>query len=273
MKQHKDFAVFIPVRFVDAFRADVIDALHFGLACYVAALCFECRNTSGGVAVVRLSELAELFEVSVDTIGRKLHDLEPEWIECDVRPGQRAWRIRLTGLASPAEAPQNLRTTSAPEPPAVRSLTSASPKPPDRANRHAETDSHLAEPPQSHSEPEDTRPDPTRPTAVTEERLDQSRSEVRAERVMDDDRFLALFAESNEKKPEGDAPEFPLPGDLDFVERLLARRDVLTRDELLERLSVHRLTAPAVQGTLDAALAGELAGLLIEGVLTARDAA
>jgi hypothetical protein len=191
---HRDFATFIPIRFVDALRADEVDVLRYGLGCYVAALCFECRNTSGGVAVVRLSELAELFDVSVDTIGRKLHDLEPDWIECDVRSGQRAWRIGLTGLASPARPPHDLRRTSAPEGSPVRRLTSADEQSPDGASPHAETGSAPPEAPQGRAEPEDTRPDPTRPKAVLEERLNPDVVEVR--RKTDDDRLLALLAES-----------------------------------------------------------------------------
>jgi AAA domain len=50
---------------------------------------------------------------------------------------------------------------------------------------------------------------------------------------------------------ERDDDRFPLTGDPDFVERILTRRNVLTHDELLARLRLHRLVAPTVQGTLD----------------------
>jgi hypothetical protein len=113
---------------------------------------------------VRLSNLADLFGVSVDTVSRHLRGLEPTWIECDVGAGQRAWKIRLTGLASPpkpVEAPHDLRTSSAPEDPFLRRLTSAAAAPDDGANPHGEPDSVASEPPQDEAASGHTRPDPT----------------------------------------------------------------------------------------------------------------
>ena len=181
MSKHDDHAAFVPIRFVDAFENDEVNRGQFTLGCYVAALCYRAKNTSGGVATVRLAALAELFETSVETIRRNLHALEPNWVECEVGTGQRAWQIRCTGLASPAQAPRDLHARSTSEGPQMWSSTSTETStdelPPDDAKPPAESISVPSQPPQEspqNSSPlPDTRPDPTRPdrtTAVEEKR-------------------------------------------------------------------------------------------------------
>jgi hypothetical protein len=243
--KHDDLFGAVPFRFVDAFRASEIDALQFGLGSYLAALCFEAKNTSAGAATVWLSNLAEMFGVSHDTVGRRLHGLEPTWIECEVKVGQPAWRIRLTGLARPAQPPQALRGRYAPEGSPVRSVTYASEQPPDGANPHSEKDSGLFEATQSDLRSDDrrdeTRRDKTK--ARIEERLDQDRSEVR-EPATDDEHFFAVLDALNEKpaKPSADW------------------RPPVSR---LERLEPTGSQPPAGEETILA----EVDELLVEGVL------
>src|SRR5262245_32004607 len=94
--KHDDFAVFIPIRFYDAYDLGEITKRQFDIAVRVARRCFEVRNTSQGWAVIKLKPLAEEFEVSGDTISRDLWALHPKWVQCEVKSGQQAWRIRLT---------------------------------------------------------------------------------------------------------------------------------------------------------------------------------
>jgi hypothetical protein len=140
-----DHFTIIPRRFTDAHIADEIDHLHVLIGLHIAARCYEVRNTSHGVAAIRLASLAELCgNTSTETIRRKLHELEPEWIACEVEPGQRsAWRIRLTGLAHEADTntapPHDLHRTSTKEPPPVWRFTSTDLEPGGGANPHGET--------------------------------------------------------------------------------------------------------------------------------------
>jgi len=91
----------VPRRFTDAHIADELDALHVLIGLHVAARCYEVRNTSGGVAAIRLSSLAELCERHPQTIRLRLESLkERGWIGFEKpKPGQHtAWKIWLTGL-------------------------------------------------------------------------------------------------------------------------------------------------------------------------------
>jgi hypothetical protein len=132
VSEHVDHYAPVPLRFVDALNEGVLEPAHVLVGVLVAARCYEVRNTAGGVATIRLSTLAELCKVSDDKISRKLDDLrERGWIDFErPKPGQRiGWRIWLTELAPShlrsEPPPQHLRTTSAKDPPSVRSSTSA----------------------------------------------------------------------------------------------------------------------------------------------------
>jgi hypothetical protein len=195
VSKHDDLCVFVPIRFYDALELDDVTLRQFQLAVYVARRCYEAKNMSDGWAVVATKPLAERFEVSEDTITRDLHALELDWIQCDVKPGRRAWRIRLTGLASPAQPPRDLRTSSAPEGSPVRSLTSAERQSRDGASALPEPGCEPSEPPQSDSEPQDTRPDPTRANARGEEGIDTNvEGETTASRAreVDDEKLRDL---------------------------------------------------------------------------------
>jgi len=158
-----DHFTIIPRRFTDAHLADELDHLHVLIGLHVAARCYEVRNTSDGVAAIRLTQLAELCgNVSIETIRRKLHELEPTWIACEVEPGQRsAWRIRLTGLAHEAVAdtphPHDLHTTSTETPPRVWRSTSTGLEAAEGLNPHGKRERTSTRPPELASEEQDIR--------------------------------------------------------------------------------------------------------------------
>src|SRR5207249_2489476 len=102
--------------------------------------------------------------------------LDPVWIECDVSDGQPGWRIKLTGLASPAQPPTSLHSGSTEEPTPEWSASSAESSTdelcpdaakPDDGSGSAPPEAPL-KPPPNDSRQNDTRPDPTRPSAVEE---------------------------------------------------------------------------------------------------------
>jgi hypothetical protein len=177
-----DHFTIIPRRFTDAHIADEIDSTHLVLGVHIAARCYEVRNTSDGVAAIRLSSLAELCgDVSTETIRRKLHELEPDWIACEVGQGQRsAWRIRLTGLAHEADTdtplPRDLHTTSTETPLPVWKLTSTARDAGEAITPHDERDAGPTRPPQRVSgrqnKRNDTRRDEYEKKAGIEEKLD-----------------------------------------------------------------------------------------------------
>jgi hypothetical protein len=107
VSKHDDHAVFIPIRFYDAFDLGEVTQRQFDLGVRIARRCYDVRNTSDGWAVVRLTPLAEEFDVSEEAIRLDLH-------------------ARLTGLASPARPPQHLQDTSKKEHPDIWRLTSTS---------------------------------------------------------------------------------------------------------------------------------------------------
>jgi hypothetical protein len=278
VSKHKDHAVFIPIRFYDAQDLGDVTQRQFDVGVKVARGCYDAKNTSDGWAVVPLKPLAEKYGVSEDTIGRDLRALEPTWIQCDVKSGQRAWRIRLTGLHSPPRPPLDLRTTSAPEPPPMRSLTSAERESQDSARPLPEPVSAESQPPHSGSEPTDTRPDPTRATACNEGAVGTTRGlETLHARAREDgrttDRLLAaVSAVGGENEPTAFVEQarkaqatLPEPGSPDFVAAVLRRHPPSDR-ERLRLLELHRdasLTGP----TLDDVLEAEVAALVSEGVL------
>jgi hypothetical protein len=177
-----DHFTVIPRRFTDAHIADEIDSMHLVIGLHIAARCYEVRNTSDGTAAIRLSWLAELCgDISTETIRRKLHELEPDWIVCEVGQGQRsAWRIRLTGLAQePGTAtplPHDLHTTSTkPAPPAWKS-TSTAPEAGETAIPLGERDASLTRLPHRISQRQDKRNETKRnedeTRAASSEKLD-----------------------------------------------------------------------------------------------------
>jgi hypothetical protein len=165
-----DFFTMIPRRFTDAHIADELDAQHVLVGLHVAARCEQDRNTAGGVAAIRLAWLAELCEVSVETVRRKLHELrERGWIDFDAPdPGQRAaWKIWLTGLArgdqsdpNSTRAPHELHT----DPPSVWSSSSKDLPAEDGAIPHDDRDRTSTRAPHEESAipTDETRRDETR---------------------------------------------------------------------------------------------------------------
>jgi hypothetical protein len=188
-----DHFTIIPRRFTDAHLADEIDSIHLVIGVHIAARCYEVRNTSDGVAAIRLSSLAELCgDVSTETIRRKLHELEPAWIACEVGQGQRsAWRIRLTGLAHEADAgtppPRDFHATSTETPLPVWKLTSTELDASGATIPHDERDAGPARPPQPVSERQnkrnETRRDEYEKRAGTEEKLDTAVAETTTARL------------------------------------------------------------------------------------------
>lgn len=177
--KHEDPAAFLPFRFLDAFDGGEVSVRQLALAAYLIGKCYERRNLSDGWATIRTSDMTARFDVSADTIGRDLHAFaEAGWVQCDVSAGQRGgWRVRLTGLASPAQPPQDLRKTSAKDPPVLRRLTSARTSAEGESGNGASADAERGsaapeppqEPPQERTAGSDTRPDPTRPLALRED--------------------------------------------------------------------------------------------------------
>ena len=75
MSESIDHFAPVPLRFIEANRADELDATHVLVGTHLAAQCYEARNTADGVATVRLRTLADLCGKSTETIRKKLHDL------------------------------------------------------------------------------------------------------------------------------------------------------------------------------------------------------
>jgi DeoR-like helix-turn-helix domain len=92
----------VPGRFIHNWYDGELGPLHVLIALDLVWRCHQARNTAGGIARVSLSELAEVYEVSEETIRRKLHDLhEAGWIDFEQPrrgPGPK-WKIWLAGLA------------------------------------------------------------------------------------------------------------------------------------------------------------------------------
>ena len=169
-----DHFVPVPLRFFEALTAGDLRAAHVLVGVLIAHRCYEVKNSAAGVATFRLATLAEFCGVKVDTIQRKLEDLqEGGWIEFE-RPkqGQRiGWRIWLTGLAIDGEAvptgaslPHHFRTTSAKDPLSVRKSSSAAAQGEVAAIVHSKRDGTSAPLPQAdNAKPtNETRRDETR---------------------------------------------------------------------------------------------------------------
>ena len=255
---------------------------------YVILVSLYARaNRVAWTVTTTLEQIAEAIDWkrSIDWLYRRLADLKRRrWIAFQAEPGKKhpSYTIRL--LYEADESPLTSSSDPSEETPSTQSLNDAG-----LGSGDARMGPSTELPGPSTEDGGNPLPEPLserghgdglrasrdvleKTTPLIEEKVLCERLDKTAalgEAAMDDSRFLAAL---NEKR-EADAQGFPLPGDHDFVERLLARRRVLTQDELLERLRIHRLTAPATEGTLDGALAGELAELLIEGVLIDRDAA
>jgi hypothetical protein len=171
-----DHFVPVPLRFFEALTAGDLDPGHFIVGVLIAHRCYEVRNTADGVATVRLATLADLCGVSHDTIQRKVEHLgERGWIGFEKpEPGQRiGWRIWLTGLArddaSSTRATHELRMSYAPDPPPVRSSTSAEFSGEEAAPPHGQRDRSSAR--ATHVEP----PKPTDETRRDEKRTTKSK--------------------------------------------------------------------------------------------------
>jgi hypothetical protein len=137
------FFVGLPWPFLDAWLAKEVDDLDVLIALYLGRRCFEARNTSGGIALVELSTLAELFDVSRETIRRRLQRLrERGWVDFQAVGGSSpTWRIWLTGLS--IEEPDQGGSTLAPqnEPPDLWSYSSTDKPEPTEAIPQPESDS------------------------------------------------------------------------------------------------------------------------------------
>jgi len=188
VSERKDHFTLVPRRFTDAHIADELDAVHVLIGLHVAARCYEVINTSGGVAPIRLAPLAELCEVSEETVRRRLHDLR-DWgwlgFEAPV-PGQRsAWRIWLLGLAheggDSTRAPQTCHRPTTETPPRPRSSSSTAATSKEGAIPHGEKESTSTRAPQSDSAREDKRNETKRnEKSLTEEKLDHVVGETTA---------------------------------------------------------------------------------------------
>lgn len=159
---NKTVRFFIPVpwEFYDAWSVDRrVKPTHVLTALYVAARCFEARNTSGGTASVELSTLARLCDVGTEMIRRRLHDLR-DWGWLDFEPGDGgdpAWRIWLTGLSLDEPSPpplHHLSTETAS--PSWKGLSTDTPEPSD-ANPQEQRDSSSTTSPQRETRPRDRR--------------------------------------------------------------------------------------------------------------------
>jgi hypothetical protein len=175
--ESKPFFVPLPWEFFDAWLVDQrVKRTHVLCAFYVAARCFEAKNTGAGVAPIELSTVARLCSVSPETIRRTLHDLRRwGWIDFEAGDGgDPAWRIWLTGLSLEEPSPRPLHDLSTKAPaPVWRGLSTASPDS-EGANPHRETEHDSTTSPQSDSAETPIRDETKREktTPRSEEKLD-----------------------------------------------------------------------------------------------------
>jgi len=155
VNETKRFFVPLPWDFFDAWAVDRrVKRVHVLTAVYVAARCFEAKNTGGGVAPIELGTVARLCDYKPEWIRRALHDLrEWGWIDFEAGDGgDPAWRVRLTGLSLDNPPPTPLQHLSNSEPPpSWRGLSNSSPTG-EAANPHAERESVSNTSPSSASE-------------------------------------------------------------------------------------------------------------------------
>jgi hypothetical protein len=206
VSQQPRFFIPLPWAFFDAWLVDRrVKRTHVLSAVYVAARCFEVKNTGHGIAPIELSTIARLCNASTETIRRTLHDLR-SWGWIDFRAGHGgdpAWRIWVTGLSleGPSPRPRNDLSTETP-PAAWRGLSTAAQVGAD-ANQHGDRTQPSPTSPQSVSgEPpkrNETRPqEKNNRKPLSEEELDNVLGEGTKR---ENDRFLAALREVNARPP------------------------------------------------------------------------
>jgi hypothetical protein len=184
-----DHFTLIPRRFTDAHIADELDAVHVLIGLHIAARCYEVLNTSNGVAPIRLSWLAELCEVSEETVRRKLHELrDGGWLDFEApAPGQRsAWRIWQIGLAhdeaGTSRAPQTYHRPTTETPLSLWSSSSTDAPPEEHAIPHGERERTSTRAPQDALPKTDKRNeyenDQSQKQTLDEEKLDHVEGEA-----------------------------------------------------------------------------------------------
>jgi hypothetical protein len=243
------FFIPLPWEFFDAWLVDRrVKRTHVLTALYIAARCFEARNTGGGIAPIELSTVARLCAVSPETIRRTLHDLrEWGWVDFEAGDGgDPAWRVWLTGLSLEGTSPRPLHDLSTKAPPPVwRGLSTASHES-GRANPLRERERTSTTSPQSDSAETPIR-DETRPQEKKTENLpskgrnenDVGKTTAAETDPAITDRLIALA--------KRERPDRPLPGDdgfLDFIAAAVHAGHIDT-GEALEREQTHKLVRRA----------------------------
>jgi len=144
VNEPKRFFVPLPWEFFDAWHVGRrVKRRHVLTAFYVAARCFEAKNTGGGVAPIELATVARLCDYKPESIRRALHDLrEWGWIGFEAGDGgDPAWRVWPTGLSLDNPPPRPLQHLSNSEPPPSWRGLSKSSHDEEAANPHDERES------------------------------------------------------------------------------------------------------------------------------------
>jgi hypothetical protein len=219
------FFIPLPWEFFDAWLLERrVKRTHILSAFYIAARCFEARNTSGGVAPIELSTVARLCDVSTETIRRALHDLR-EWGWLDFQAGDGgdpAWRLWLTGLSIESGSPRPLHDLSTETPPPTWRALSTDASDLTGANPRDERESAPSASPQrdrsKSPKRDETRPQETKTkNPRSEEKLDHVVVETTATDPGVTDRLVAKIERPEQQRNEAAPVDVEQAGDGSIV--------------------------------------------------------